>query len=423
MELLIDIGFPIPLLLFILVIYNGNESFKIFNTNISSNLYSSQGVYSLIVVLILLAIPFHYYTGVFRANYLLDLSRILLSLYLSNLVYVATLKGVTNNQLNWERRLNILCFIMIIICLFEILPGIGPQIHRIYEIISSPFYDGAIDIMRSTNRNLGLFGRRPLFLTSEPSHVAKLSVNLTYILILQQIYKYRPNFIGAILFAIASTLIIQSPITLISIILIGGAILIFSMNTLYRWIIIMISSLSFAPLINTLINLRTDFELVGADTRLIIKYAWQNSGLIRAIIPYLISTEIISTNFIYFGLGLDAKYFAQIKFAWLSVIPEYGVLGNNSLFKLFIILGLYGLVILVVLLFLMYKSLGSCKIFLLFLLYIVTFSFTNGSIDIYLMPSSIALLLGVNNGLKHNTYVELGIQNNDSGILQEEMEN
>ena len=166
---------------------------------------------------------------------------------------------------------------------------------------------------------------------------------------------------------------------------------------------LIISSLSIAPLINTLMTLRSDFELIGADTRLIIKYAWQSSGLIRAIIPYLISTEMLATNFIYFGLGLDARYFAQYNFSWLTAIPEYGVLGNNSLFKLFIMLGLYGCIILFILLYFMYKSLGSLKMFLLFLLYIVTFSFTNGAIDIYLMPSSLALLFGVHNGLKYNT--------------------
>ena len=402
MELLIDIGFPIPLLLFMLILYNGNDSFNIFNRNASYSLYSSQTLYIVIVVLILMAIPFHYFTGVFRANYLLDLSRIMLSLYLSYLIYIASLKIVVNNPISSGRSLNICCTVMIIICFLEILPGIGPQIHRIYEIITSPFSDGSIDIIRSTNRNLGLFGRRPLFLTSEPSHVAKLSVNLTYILILQQIYKYTPSFIIITAFDCANAVIIQSPITLISIILTGGAVFIFYSNGIYRVIMLIISSLSIAPLINTLMTLRSDFELIGADTRLIIKYAWQSSGLIRAIIPYLISTEMLATNFIYFGLGLDARYFAQYNFSWLTAIPEYGVLGNNSLFKLFIMLGLYGCIILFILLYFMYKSLGSLKMFLLFLLYIVTFSFTNGAIDIYLMPSSLALLFGVHNGLKYN---------------------
>jgi len=101
---------------------------------------------------------------------------------------------------------------MLFICFLEIIPGIGEPIHGFYESLTSKFSINSIDSMRSLGRDLGIFGRRPLFFTNEPSHVAKLSLNLTFILILFQIYRGKINFLIPLVFACFCLFVIQSPI-------------------------------------------------------------------------------------------------------------------------------------------------------------------------------------------------------------------
>ena len=398
-EFLINIVYPLPLLLFVLILYNRLKCFKILHFNSSLNLLTSEGIHQLILFFVVLAIPFHFATGVLRSIYFLDFCRIVLSIFLSYLIYSAVYSHVFKRRLTSERSFQLLCVLMLFICFLEILPGFGPIIHDFYESVTVHFAGETSLAIRSVSRNLGIFGRRPLFFTSEPSHVAKLSINLTFVLILFQIYSRKLNFIIPLVFSVFISFIVQSPIAYISILLVLLSYFLFSSSNFPRLIMLGILPIGFISFIKSLFSTRSDFLLLGADTRTIIAYAWQSSGIIRTIVPYLLCVDILKTKFVFFGLGLDARYFSLVNFTWLSSLPEYGVIGNNSLLKVFILYGFYGYIIIFVLFYFMYKSLSSWRLFGLFSFYIFAFSFATGSIDVYLFPSSMAVLFGVNNAL------------------------
>lgn len=398
-QYLIDIGVPIPLLFIALCLVKRFDLLYLLS-NFQLSFKTPEGIVGFSFLFVGLAIPFHYFLGVFNALYLVDFVRIGISIVMSYLIYKTVYLLVFNSDKKVLTRnfyIALSCFIFI--CALEILPGIGSLLHSFYYDFNSLFSAQELDVLRSEARGLGLFGRRPLFFMSEPSHVAKFSLNLTLLLVLLQFYTRKINYYALFIIPSLLAFLIQSPIAFAAIVLVYISLFLspsyFHIKLLFSCFLVPF----FIQVLSESLARRSELNWAFADSRTVIQYAWQSSFAVRSIIPFYLSVDIFNSDFNLFGLGLNAKQFAQNYFSWLSLIPEYGVLGNNALFKIYILWGFYGLFVGAIFLYILYSSLQFKRLFFILLTYILFLSFSTGSIDSYLWPSSLVLILGVNNGL------------------------
>lgn len=355
----------------------------------------------LVVLFISLLLFFHISLGFVTNDYIIDYIRVLISILLSFCIYQFVRKGIFNLK-NLRSFIIFSFFVFIFIISLEIFTPFRDYLYlinsTIYKVLpsSQSFFES-----RSVSRALGFFGIRPLFFFTEPSFVGLFVLNLSFLLILVDKFLGFTFNIITVLLLFLSSLLVSSPIAYSGFLLLFVSYFSYLKSASVKIFFICASFVVAGFGLNWFFQFRPALANIASLYNTPLSNAHESSEFIRLIVPLKMLQTAIQTNNWLFGLGLDIKGIAFEFIDWLKYIPEYAIVGNNSLFKIGLIYGLFGYLFLAYLVIVLYKILLPDKTLArLFVVYIFLLLLASPTIDSFFITSSIGFFLGfVNNSL------------------------